>query len=176
MVTLPFPKLKLCEGVRPICEPTLFLFFLLGREGLLKMGEKCYKREGVRVNGREEGRRGKGGLKKGMGLTGFTPPETHRKPSTADRPPFPRTADRTPFSRTADRPPFPKTADLDEPRHAQDMHKAWKKHQNTVFWVNMNRVFLWNRSVGFRKGPILRNTRSYPEKQRSYPEKHCFTE
>ena len=38
------------------------------------------------------------------------------------------------------------------------------------------RVFLWNRSVGFRKGPILRNTRSYPEKQRSYPEKHCFTE
>ena len=29
---------------------------------------------------------------------------------------------------------------------------------------------------GFRKGPILRNTRSYPEKQRSYPEKHCFTE
>ena len=38
------------------------------------------------------------------------------------------------------------------------------------------RVFLWNRSVGFRKGPILRNARSYPEKQRSYPEKHCFTE
>ena len=37
-------------------------------------------------------------------------------------------------------------------------------------------VFLWNRSVGFRKGPILRNARSYPEKQRSYPEKHCFTE
>ena len=38
------------------------------------------------------------------------------------------------------------------------------------------RVFLWNRSVGFRKGPILRNARSYPAKQRSYSEKHCFTE
>ena len=37
------------------------------------------------------------------------------------------------------------------------------------------RVFLWNRSVGFRKGPILRNARSYPAKQRSYLEKHCFT-
>ena len=41
---------------------------------------------------------------------------------------------------------------------------------------NDYRVFLWNRSVGFRKGPILRNARSYPAKQRSYPEKHCFTE
>ena len=25
--------------------------------------------------------------------------------------------------------------DLNAPRHAQYMHKAWKKHQNTVYWV-----------------------------------------
>ena len=28
----------------------------------------------------------------------------------------------------------PDTIDLNAPRHAQYMHKAWKKHQNTVFW------------------------------------------
>ena len=27
----------------------------------------------------------------------------------------------------------PDTIYLNEPRHAQHMHKAWKKHQNTVF-------------------------------------------
>ena len=27
------------------------------------------------------------------------------------------------------------TIDLNEPRHAQYMHKAWKKHQNTEYWV-----------------------------------------
>ena len=30
------------------------------------------------------------------------------------------------------------TIDLNEPRHAQYMHKAWKKHQNTVYWVDIN--------------------------------------
>ena len=30
------------------------------------------------------------------------------------------------------------TIDLHEPRHAQYMHKAWKKHQNTVYWVDIN--------------------------------------
>ena len=29
----------------------------------------------------------------------------------------------------------PDTIDLNAPRHAQYMHKAWKKHQNTVNWV-----------------------------------------
>ena len=24
------------------------------------------------------------------------------------------------------------------PRHAQYMHKAWKRHQNTVYWVDIN--------------------------------------
>ena len=29
----------------------------------------------------------------------------------------------------------PETIDLNAPRHAQSMHKAWKRHQNTVYWV-----------------------------------------
>ena len=28
--------------------------------------------------------------------------------------------------------------DLNAPRHAWYMHKAWKKHQNTVYWVDIN--------------------------------------
>ena len=32
----------------------------------------------------------------------------------------------------------PNTIDLNAPRHAQYMHKAWKKHQNTVCWVDIN--------------------------------------
>ena len=31
----------------------------------------------------------------------------------------------------------PDTIDLEAPRHAQYMHKAWKKHQNTVYWVDV---------------------------------------
>ena len=30
------------------------------------------------------------------------------------------------------------TIDLNAPLHAQYMHKAWKKHQNTVYWVDIN--------------------------------------
>ena len=30
------------------------------------------------------------------------------------------------------------TIDLSVPRHAQCMHKAWKKHQNMVYWVEIN--------------------------------------
>ena len=30
------------------------------------------------------------------------------------------------------------TIDLNEPRRAQHMHKAWKKHQNTVYWVDIH--------------------------------------
>ena len=30
------------------------------------------------------------------------------------------------------------TIDLSVPRHAQYMHKSWKKHQNTVYWVDIN--------------------------------------
>ena len=32
----------------------------------------------------------------------------------------------------------PDTIDLEGPRLAQYMHKAWKKHQNTVYWVEIN--------------------------------------
>ena len=31
----------------------------------------------------------------------------------------------------------PDTIDLNAPRHAQYMHKAWKKHRNTVYWVDI---------------------------------------
>ena len=30
------------------------------------------------------------------------------------------------------------TINLNEPRHAQYMHKAWNKHQNTVYWFDIN--------------------------------------
>ena len=32
----------------------------------------------------------------------------------------------------------PDKIDLGAPRLAQYMHKAWKKHQNTVYWVDIN--------------------------------------
>ena len=32
----------------------------------------------------------------------------------------------------------PVTIDWNEPHHAQYMHKAWKKYQNTVCWVDIN--------------------------------------
>ena len=32
----------------------------------------------------------------------------------------------------------PDTIDLNAPRHAQSMHKAWKKLKNTVYWVDIN--------------------------------------
>ena len=32
----------------------------------------------------------------------------------------------------------PDTIDLEAPRLAQYMHKAWEKHQNTVYWVDIN--------------------------------------
>ena len=32
----------------------------------------------------------------------------------------------------------PDVIDLSVPRHAQNMHKAWKKHQNTVYWFEIN--------------------------------------
>ena len=31
----------------------------------------------------------------------------------------------------------PDTIDLEAPRLAQYMHTAWKKHQNTVYWVDI---------------------------------------
>ena len=46
----------------------------------------------------------------------------------------------------------PDTIDLNEPRHAQYMHKAWKRHQNAVFWVDIN--------LALRKGLKVYQTRS----------------
>ena len=46
----------------------------------------------------------------------------------------------------------PDTIDLNEPRHAQYMHKAWKRHQNAVYWVDIN--------IPLRKGLKFYQTRS----------------
>ena len=46
----------------------------------------------------------------------------------------------------------PDTIDLNAPRHAQYMHKAWKTHQNTVCWVDIN--------LALRKGLKFYQTRS----------------
>ena len=32
----------------------------------------------------------------------------------------------------------PETIDMGAPCLAQYMHEAWKKHQNTVYWVDIN--------------------------------------
>ena len=32
----------------------------------------------------------------------------------------------------------PKVIDLNVPRHAQYLHNAWKRHQDAVYWVNIN--------------------------------------
>ena len=46
----------------------------------------------------------------------------------------------------------PDTIDLGAPRHAQYMHKAWKKHPNTVYWVDIN--------LALKKGLKFYQTRS----------------
>ena len=46
----------------------------------------------------------------------------------------------------------PDTIDLEAPRLAQYMHKTWKKHQNTVFWVDIN--------LALKKGLKFYQTRS----------------
>ena len=46
----------------------------------------------------------------------------------------------------------PDTVDLGAPRHAQCMHKTWKRHQNTVYWVDIN--------LALKKGLKFYQTRS----------------
>ena len=46
----------------------------------------------------------------------------------------------------------PDTIDLEAPRLAQYMHKTWKKHQNTVYWVDIN--------LALKKGLKFYQTRS----------------
>ena len=46
----------------------------------------------------------------------------------------------------------PDTIDLNAPRHAQYMHKAWKRHQNAVYWVDIK--------LALKKGFKFYQTRS----------------
>ena len=46
----------------------------------------------------------------------------------------------------------PATIDSDKPRRAQYLHSAWKKHQDAVFWVDIN--------LAIRKGLTFYQTRS----------------
>ena len=46
----------------------------------------------------------------------------------------------------------PKVIDLNVPRHAQYLHSAWKKHQDAVFWVDID-LAIW-------KGLTFYQTRS----------------
>ena len=46
----------------------------------------------------------------------------------------------------------PDTIDLSVPRHAQYMHKAWRRHQNAVYWVDIN--------LAMKKGLKFYKTRS----------------
>ena len=46
----------------------------------------------------------------------------------------------------------PDTIDLNAPRHAQYMHKAWKRHQDAVYWVDID--------LAIRKGLKFHQTRS----------------
>ena len=46
----------------------------------------------------------------------------------------------------------PAKIDLNEPRRAQYLHSAWKKHQDAVFWVDIN--------LAIRKGLTFYQTRS----------------
>ena len=46
----------------------------------------------------------------------------------------------------------PAKIDLNEPRRAQYLHSAWKKHQDAVFWVDIN--------LAIQKGLTFYQTRS----------------
>ena len=46
----------------------------------------------------------------------------------------------------------PKVIDLNVPRHAQYMHNAWKRHQDAVYWVDIN--------LAIKKGLTFHQTRS----------------
>ena len=46
----------------------------------------------------------------------------------------------------------PNIFDLNVPRHAQYLHNAWKRHQDAVYWVDIN--------LAFKKGLTFYQTRS----------------
>ena len=47
---------------------------------------------------------------------------------------------------------YPEEIDLNSPRRAQYLHDAWKKHQDAVYWVDIN--------LAIRKGLTFYHTRS----------------
>ena len=46
----------------------------------------------------------------------------------------------------------PDVIDLSVPRHAQYLHKAWKRHQDAIYWVDIN--------LAIKKGMTFYQTRS----------------
>ena len=46
----------------------------------------------------------------------------------------------------------PKVIDMNVPRHAQYLHNAWKRHQDAVYWVDIN--------LAIKKGLTFYQTRS----------------
>ena len=46
----------------------------------------------------------------------------------------------------------PATIGFNKPRRAQYMHSAWKKHQDAVYWVDID--------LAIQKGPKFHQTRS----------------
>ena len=62
----------------------------------------------------------------------------------------------------------PDTIDLEAPRLAQYMHKAWKEHQNTVYWVDIN--FALKKSIEVLSNTIERYHPSRNTPSLLYPE------
>ena len=60
----------------------------------------------------------------------------------------------------------PDTIDLNAPRLAQYMHNAWKKHQNTESWVDINHAQM--------KGSKFYQTRSNAINLHETPPAYCF--
>ena len=61
---------------------------------------------------------------------------------------------------------YPDTIDLGAPRLAQYMHKAWKKHQNTVYWVDIK--------LAQKKGLKFYQTRSNAVILHDTPPAYCI--
>ena len=58
--------------------------------------------------------------------------------------------------------------DLSVPRHAQNLHKAWKRHQDAVFWVDIN--------LASEKGWTFYQTRSNTNILQETLPAYCFSE
>ena len=45
----------------------------------------------------------------------------------------------------------PEKIDLNVPRHAQYLHSAWKKHQDAVYWVDIDLAILDRMQSSFKE-------------------------